>query len=198
MLRSILRAAHAHPVLLSVHSVGRTREVVALLTEQPHPGAILHWFLGEPALINAANEAGCYFSVNAAMPDDVLLHIPRDRMLPETDFPFSRRQTRARIPGDIAYLELRISQLTGLSLERVRWQWYKNLRAISVAAGVLDRLPDALADPPRLSIEEQLQHACHETLSSAACLLGYAARPREREGPPATLLPSDGGSVCPI
>ena len=146
VLRSILRAAHAHPVLLSVHSVGRAREVVTLLTEQPHPGAILHWFLGEPSLINAANEAGCYFSVNAAMPDDVLLHIPRDRMLPETDFPFSRRRTRARMPGDIAYLELRISQLTGLSLERVRWQWYKNLRAISVAAGVLDRLPGALAD----------------------------------------------------
>ena len=146
VLRSILRVAQGYPVLLSLHSVGRTRELVGLLAEQPHPGAILHWFLGGAALINAAIEAGCYFSVNAAMPDDVLVHIPHDRMLPETDFPFSRRRTRAQIPGDIEYLELRISQLTGLNLERVRWQWYKNLRTLSATVGVLDRLPSALAD----------------------------------------------------
>ena len=146
VLRSILSLAHAHRVLLSLHSAGCTREIVGLLAEQPHPGAILHWFLGEPALIKEASKAGCYFSVNAAMPDDVLIHIPRDRMLPETDFPSVKRRTRARTPGDIAHLELRISQLTGLGLDEVRWLWYKNLRALSMAAGVLDRLPSALAD----------------------------------------------------
>ena len=146
VLRSILQTSQKQPTLVSLHSAGRTHELIALLTECPHPGAILHWFLGEPALVSAASEIGCYFSVNAAMSDDMLRHIPYERMLPETDFPSSRRRTKAQLPGDIDYLEQRISQLTGFDRIRVRRQWYKNLRAISTASGAIERLPEPLAD----------------------------------------------------
>lgn len=70
-----------------IHSAGRTAAVIDTIRAHPHPGLILHWFLGTPAEVAEAVTAGCYFSINAAMSTDVLQHIPPDRMLPETDFP---------------------------------------------------------------------------------------------------------------
>ena len=146
VLRSILRATQRAPVLLSLHSAGRAAELVDLLAEQPRVGAILHWFTGDEDSVHAAYELGCYFSVNSAMSDEALARIPFDRMLPETDFPQSRARTRARMPGDIGQLESRVAGLVDLPSESVRRQWYRNLRTLALAAGVMDRLPVALAD----------------------------------------------------
>ncbi len=138
---TILDACANQPVLLSIHSTGRTGEVVSALTHRPHPGAILHWFNGTADQIRQAAELGCYFSVNAAMTDERIGWIPRNRLLPETDFPSSRRSTRARIPGDIHYLEQRIADLNSEPVERVRSLWYQNLAQLVKAAGVEARLP---------------------------------------------------------
>ncbi len=89
-LEAILGACQGQPVLLSLHSTGRTRQLLDVLREQPHPGAVLHWFNGSTAEISEAVDLGCYFSVNNAMSDERLAQIPPDRMLPETDFPASR------------------------------------------------------------------------------------------------------------
>jgi TatD DNase family protein len=148
---TILESCAGHPVLLSIHSTGRTREVLAALTRHPHPGAILHWFNGtQPEILEAA-ELGCYFSINAAMSDERIGWIPRERLLPETDFPSSRRSTRAKLPGDIDHLEERMAGLTGESDEQIRSTWYRNLSRLARAAGVESRLPS--------SIKETLQAA---------------------------------------
>ena len=74
---TILKTCTGHPVLLSIHSTGRTREAVAALARHPHPGAILHWFNGTEQEICEAVELGCYFSVNAAMSDERIGWMPR-------------------------------------------------------------------------------------------------------------------------
>ena len=94
---------------VSIHSTGRTREAVVALARRPHPGAILHWYNGTEQEICEAVELGCYFSVNAAMSDERIGWMPRERLLPETDFPSSRRSTQARLPADIGHLEERMS-----------------------------------------------------------------------------------------
>ncbi|WP_431895946.1 TatD family hydrolase [Micromonospora haikouensis] len=140
----ILDICTGQPLLLSLHSTGRTGELLDALTRRPHAGAILHWFNGTREQIDRATALGCYFSVNAAMSDERLAWIPQDRLLPETDFPSSRRTTRARTPGDITFLEQRMSGLLQQPAAAVRSLWYANLATLTQRTGVTPRLPAAL------------------------------------------------------
>ncbi|MDQ3691176.1 MAG: TatD family deoxyribonuclease, partial [Chloroflexota bacterium] len=65
-------------------------------------------------------------------------------VLTETDFPAKR--AKARKPGDTRAIELMLSPIWELSLEEVRRQLYRNLRALTLQAGCLGRLPEPLAD----------------------------------------------------
>lgn len=107
---------------------------------------ILHWFTGTAEQIERAAAAGAYLSINAAMTDDHLVHFPPDRVLPATDYPFTRRAGSAQ-PGDIARLEQRVGRLWSKAHDEVRRAWYLNLRGLSRQAEVLDRLPDAIIAP---------------------------------------------------
>lgn len=140
----ILDVCAGQPVVLSLHSTGRTGVLLDALTRRPHAGAILHWFNGTREQIDRAAALGCYFSVNAAMSDERLAWIPQDRLLPETDFPSSRRTTRARTPGDITFLEQRMSELLQLQAAAVRSMWYTNLATLTQRTSVTPRLPAAL------------------------------------------------------
>lgn len=143
---AVLDAAQDQPVLLSVHSTGRTGAVLDMAAAHPHPGLILHWFLGDQQQLARAIDMGAYFSVNAAMPADLLRRIPPDRMLPETDFPSARRRGGGRVPGDTVPVEELIADLTRASTAEVRRRFWTNLRRVAVETAVLDRLPEAVAD----------------------------------------------------
>jgi TatD DNase family protein len=144
ILRTVLTAAAAEPVLLSVHSAGAARPFLDILSEHPHPGLILHWFTGTASETDAAIATGAWFSVNAAMTDAVLDVLPPDRVLPETDFPAHR--TLAGRPGDTAALETRLAGIWGTTRGQVRHRCWANLRRLAVHAGALDRLPAPLAE----------------------------------------------------
>ena len=144
ILREILRQCSDQQVLLSIHSAGATTAVIKLLLEQPHPGAILHWFLGTSDEIKAAAQAGAFFSVNTGMSLPAIAALPNERVLPETDYP--ARQTRAKRPADVTAVERSISEGWGVTPEETRTCLWRNLRALAIAAQVLDRLPDALGD----------------------------------------------------
>lgn len=140
VLEAVLEACHGQPVLISLHSTGRTAELLDMLRRRPHPGAILHWFNGTADEIAAAVELGCYFSVNHAMTDERLALMPYERVLPETDFPASRRTTQARKPGDTAALEKRLAALAGTTTGEIRLAWYLNLGRLADAARAAPRL----------------------------------------------------------
>jgi TatD DNase family protein len=141
----ILRACSGEPVLLSIHSAGATTEIVELVGRQPHPGAILHWFLGDAAAIERATSLGCYFSASGAIPDDRLALYPQDRLLPETDFPAGGRGA-GRQPGDTTSLEERLAAIWMTSAIEVRHRLYRNLKAIALDSGAIERLPERLQD----------------------------------------------------
>lgn len=145
VFRSILSAIQGAPVLASVHSAGCTREIVQIMAESPHAGTILHWFLGTAEEIHAAARLGCYFSVNSAMPNETLRLMPRDLVLPETDYP-ATADRGVRRPGDISKLESKLAAIYGDSAENVRWRFYRNLRTLALASGAIERLPEQLAD----------------------------------------------------
>lgn len=145
-LRSILEVAAVEPILVSIHSAGCTRKVVDMLKATPHPGAILHWFLGTDAEVEEAASIGCFFSVNGAMTDDQVRRVPLSRLLPETDYPSAARRGGGTRPGDTAGLKKRVAILHGLSGEEVDYRWHRNLLAVATRSRALDRFPAPVAD----------------------------------------------------
>lgn len=137
VLDSVLQACSAEPVLISVHSAGRTSAILDAVAAHPHPGVILHWFNGTADEIRRAADLGCYFSVNAAMADDQLRSIPAELLLTETDFPASSRRTGAARPGDTAAIEQRLGALHATPVRNLVW---RNLARIVAATGADARL----------------------------------------------------------
>jgi len=140
----VLTACAELPVLISVHSTGRTREVVERIEQHALRGVILHWFLGTQDECARAAAAGAYFSVNTAMPAELVATLPRDRVLPETDFPAKR--VTAAIPGDTHPLEAQLSTIWREPAETIRHTLWRNLRTVSIVSGAIDKVSESLAD----------------------------------------------------
>lgn len=145
VLTEVLEAVANEPILLSLHSYGCVDELLELLEAHPHGGYILHWFVGNEAQLERALNLRCHFSVNIAMTAELLMKIPLERMLPETDYPALRR-SEGGLPGDTQRLEADIARLLGIGMPEVRSAWYRNLRRLSLSTGAIDRLPHDLAD----------------------------------------------------
>ena len=107
----VLRAcAHYGDKILTVHSV-RSAKVVLDLIEQHLPPSrgrvVLHWFTGTAAEARRASHLGCYFSVNAEMMRserhrELVARLPLDRLLTETDGPFTKTGDRPAHPRDVS------------------------------------------------------------------------------------------------
>jgi TatD DNase family protein len=145
VLRAVLASCVGQPVLLSVHSAGAPDETLDLLLERPHAGSVLHWFTGDASAVERAVQAGFFFSISGAVEDDRLMVLPRERLLPETDFPTGGKGAGRR-PGDTSDLERRLGFLWGASTADVRRQFYRNLRDVASASGAVERLPERLQD----------------------------------------------------
>lgn len=144
VLSDVLTACSQRPLLISVHSTGRVSAVLDEIERNRHVGVILHWFTGTTSDLSRALEMNLYFSVNAAMPDTVFEAIPRDRLLPETDFP--ARKVGAQRPGHVDALEDRLSSLWGQGIQDVRYRLWRNLKTIAVDSGAIETLPENIAD----------------------------------------------------
>jgi TatD DNase family protein len=136
----VLQATAGRPVLVSIHSTGMVAEVLDALDAYRQKAPILHWFMGGQSDIDRAVELGCYFSVNAAMPDEQIAVIPRDRMIPETDFPTADK-AGARRPGDTISIEERLGRRWAETPTEVRHSLYVTLRQISLASGAIEAMP---------------------------------------------------------
>jgi TatD DNase family protein len=141
---SVLQALSQQPRPASIHSTAATGDVVAALRRSPFPGAILHWWRGTVAETREAIELGCFFSINGhevARPK-VLELLPVDRILPETDFPHSKRYDRAADqPGATRTVEAELARRWEVDAAEVRRRLWMNFGELLSASGVLDRMP---------------------------------------------------------
>lgn len=144
IFKDVLSIVRSEPVLVSIHSNGAATEVVEDLQSAGMQGAILHWFNGDSTDIAGAIETDAYFSVNAAMSEDLIRQLPPERVLCETDFP--ERKIRARKPADTKRIERLLSHVWDKTLEEVRARIWWNLRTLSERSGAIERLPEAVAD----------------------------------------------------
>jgi TatD DNase family protein len=129
--------------ILTIHSRKAVREVIDLIGNHlpPHKGrTVLHWFTGSIKEASIAIDAGCYFSINIKMftsPQKIKLfqHIPKDRILTESDGPFIKS-------GNILMSPINIGKV----IEKIASLW--SVDEISAAKIIRNNLKNLLSGIP--------------------------------------------------
>ena len=109
VFRTILECCtEAGGKILTVHSVRSVPAVLDMIEQhlpQDRGLVVLHWFMGSRKEMKRAEALGCYFSVNVEMTRSergrtLIANIPTDRILTETDGPFTHTDGRPTEPAD--------------------------------------------------------------------------------------------------
>lgn len=132
------RCAEAGDKVITVHSI-RAAKIVLDHIESYFPSTrgkvVLHWFTGTKAEATRALELGCYFSINAAMLDNsrhsaMVAAIPIDRLLTETDGPFTKTGSRPSKPADVVVVVEMLSSLHNVPPATIAATVRSNLRSL--------------------------------------------------------------------
>jgi TatD DNase family protein len=132
------RCALGSPKVLTIHSVRAAKAVLDRLERFLPPkdhSIVLHWFTGSVSDLKRAVEMGCFFSVNSQMVSSergniLVTQIPLDRLLTETDGPFTRCLGRPSCPADVSQTVQQIAAIRALAPDQVGAQVLQNLRRI--------------------------------------------------------------------
>jgi Tat protein secretion system quality control protein TatD with DNase activity len=92
-LVAVLDHPAARERIVSLHGYHAYDEVVEILTDHPTPGAIYHWFMGNPDTLRRTIALDIFYSINQNMLSlqagrGVIAALPRNRVLIETDAPY--------------------------------------------------------------------------------------------------------------
>jgi TatD DNase family protein len=133
VLRSCARAGNK---IITVHSI-RAAKIVLDHIETHLPASqgkvVLHWFTGTKSEAKRAIDMGCYFSINAAMLENerhiaMASTIPLNRVLTETDGPFTKTAGRHSKPSDVVLVVEALGRLHGIPATAVGEAIRANLR----------------------------------------------------------------------
>jgi TatD DNase family protein len=130
--------ARAGGKILSVHSVRASSKVLDLIENHLTPKrgkVVLHWFMGSESEVRRAVELGCYFSVNAEMSRSkrgqaLLKQLPLERVLTETDGPFTIVDGRPAEPRDVVNVIGILSQTRHIDGSTLRDAFLRNLKVL--------------------------------------------------------------------
>jgi TatD DNase family protein len=135
--------AQAGNKILTVHSIRSAKAVLDLVEAHlpPERGkVVLHWFTGTKSEAKRALELGCYFSINAAMLNNPLhvpmvRDIPLEKLLTETDGPFTKIDGRPSKPPDVSLVVEQLAPLHQTSPQAIATTLLANLHTLK-ASGV--------------------------------------------------------------
>jgi TatD DNase family protein len=120
VFETILRdCAEQGEKILTIHSVRAAKTVLDMietLLPATRGTAVLHWFTGSKAEAARAVRLGMYFSINREMLRNerhrsMVMSLPVDRLLTETDGPFAKIDGRDARPSDVSTTIEELSRL---------------------------------------------------------------------------------------
>jgi TatD DNase family protein len=129
--------ARAGGRIMTIHSRRAATPVLDALQARPGAGiAILHWFSGTQKELSRAVDLGCWFSTGPAMlagekGRSLVMKMPRDRVLTESDGPFAQVDGRAAWPWDADRAVETLAQIWSQPVNEVRRQLLDNLRRLT-------------------------------------------------------------------
>ena len=96
---------------------------------------ILHWFTGTKSELKRAIDIGCWFSIGPAMLNtkkgiELVSNIPHDRILTETDGPFSKYNNNVLMPWDCDVATRLLAKCWDLCTDEASQILLENLRNI--------------------------------------------------------------------
>lgn len=130
--------------ILSIHSRRAASEVLKCLRRYPSVGIpILHWFTGSHKELRDAIDFGCWFSVGPAMlysakSREQIAIMPLDRVLTESDGPFTRHEEHPLYPWDVTRALDALADIWNKPPAEVRTALQENLRKL----GTLSNKPN--------------------------------------------------------
>jgi TatD DNase family protein len=134
--------------ILTVHSIRAAKTVLDLIEKHlsaGNCGVVLHWFTGSISEARRATELGCYFSVNARMLQNdkgraLVSALPGDRLLTETDAPFTQIGGRPSRPSDIGSTVAALASVRLIGSDEMVLKIRENLRCLLGKDPVRDEL----------------------------------------------------------
>ncbi len=119
--------------VISIHSRGSENEILSILEKNRKNKLILHWYSGGLKALEKAIELGCYFSINRVMVNtkkgqEIIRRIPLEKLLTETDSPFTNREKDSLYVEDISKIIFKLSELKGISDNEMKNQIFLNFR----------------------------------------------------------------------
>jgi TatD DNase family protein len=136
VFETILRlCAAAQGKILSVHAVRAHGDVLRLVERHlsgTNNRVVLHWFSGSAAEARRAAALGCYFSINHLMlaklsATSLIEAVPKERLLTETDGPFTKVGSRPSVPADVEGTVKAAASLLGISEQEMGDLLLRNL-----------------------------------------------------------------------
>lgn len=107
--------------VISIHSRGAEKTVLQYLEEYNIKNAIFHWYSGAKSILVEIIERGYYFSINPAMivskkGQNIIKDIPIDKILAETDGPYTIVNNRYVKPKDVKLVYEYLSIERGINI----------------------------------------------------------------------------------
>ncbi len=142
--RILARAQRLGGRVASIHSRRAAADVLRCIEEHTTGDRllpILHWFSDSASLAKRAASRGCYFSINhrmfgGATGMELIRNLPSDRLLTETDAPFTTVNGRKAEPRDVATAVTRLATARGTSVMEMRETLATNVRRVFAFAGI--------------------------------------------------------------
>lgn len=130
------KVSQVSPKILTIHSLNAVDQVIEALHSKFDNGIpVLHWYTGTDLQLKRAIEIGCWFSVNSRMLSNekgrlIVSHIPRNRILTETDGPFIVKHSKPLEPAEVMPVINELCKLWNAPQEVVMAQIFENMKNI--------------------------------------------------------------------
>jgi len=124
--------------VMSIHSRGAASAVLDALERHPGAGtAIMHWFSGTTRELERAVSLGCWFSIGPAMlrsnkGRELAAAMPFDRLLTETDAPFTRNGDDPLMPWQAIDCLSELESASGIARKILATNIEGNLRRLAI------------------------------------------------------------------
>ncbi|GHV04982.1 TatD family hydrolase [Campylobacterota bacterium] len=135
--RRIIKSIHQRGGrIMSIHSRNAAETVLSEL-HNVNGISILHWFSGSKTELTTAINQGCWFSVGLPMlkskkGKEIVSHIPKGKILTETDAPFTKHDGNISMPWDIELIFPELSNIWHSSIEDTKEQIFSNFKTLVI------------------------------------------------------------------
>lgn len=122
--------------IISLHSRRAVSHVLNILDEHPEAGTpIFHWFTGGKGELKRAIQRNSWFSIGPVMLKskksmEMIKCIPKNKILTETDGPFTTIAGKPLMPWDVESATIGLSRIWGMNVPDTHEILYSNFRTL--------------------------------------------------------------------